>query len=227
MFAMLARAVRTVAAVVESGPRSVLLTWGAKKRGAAQKLREFSALASLVRNHKPSVVVEIGSLHGGTLWAWCRLAAPDALLVSIDLPGGEFSGGHAPADAARLRGYGRAQQQVVLIRNDSHSEATLAELEEVLGKRKVDFLFIDGDHTYEGVKTDFEMYSRLVAPKGIVALHDILPHPGDAACEVERYWIELRATRRHRELVDLRDKRSRGQWGGIGVVFTQSDQTPV
>lgn len=220
MFSVFTRAVRTIAAVVESGPRSVLLTWGAKKRGAAQKLREFSALATLVRGHKPSVVVEIGSLHGGTLWAWCRLAAPDAFLVSIDLPGGDFSGGHAPVDAARLHGYARHEQQVVLIRGDSHSAAALLELKQVLGERQVDFLFIDGDHSYDGVKADFETYSRLVASKGIVALHDILPHPGDPACEVERFWRELRASRQHRELVDIADRRSRGQWGGIGVVFS-------
>jgi hypothetical protein len=30
----------------------------------------------------------------------------------------------------------------------------------------VDFLFIDGDHTYEGVKKDFEMYSPLVRREG-------------------------------------------------------------
>jgi hypothetical protein len=33
-------------------------------------------------------------------------------------------------------------------------------------------LFIDGDHSYEGVKLDFELYSKLLAPKGVVILHD-------------------------------------------------------
>src|SRR6266487_5056394 len=42
---VIARVARNVAAVVESGPQSVLLTRGAKRRGAAQKVREFSALA--------------------------------------------------------------------------------------------------------------------------------------------------------------------------------------
>jgi len=37
---------------------------------------------------------------------------------------------------------------------------------------KIDVLFIDGDHSYEGVKLDFELYSKLLAPKGVVILHD-------------------------------------------------------
>lgn len=37
---------------------------------------------------------------------------------------------------------------------------------------KIDVLFIDGDHSYMGVKTDFELYSRLLSPNGIIILHD-------------------------------------------------------
>jgi len=37
---------------------------------------------------------------------------------------------------------------------------------------KIDLLFIDGDHSYEGVKLDFELYSKLVSPKGVIIIHD-------------------------------------------------------
>lgn len=37
---------------------------------------------------------------------------------------------------------------------------------------KIDFLFIDADHSYEGVKLDFDLYSKLVKKTGIIALHD-------------------------------------------------------
>lgn len=37
---------------------------------------------------------------------------------------------------------------------------------------QIDFLFIDADHSYEGVKLDFELYSRLVKKTGIIVLHD-------------------------------------------------------
>ena len=42
----------------------------------------------------------------------------------------------------------------------------------VLQDIKIDLLFIDGDHSYEGVKLDFELYSKLLSPNGIVILHD-------------------------------------------------------
>ena len=37
---------------------------------------------------------------------------------------------------------------------------------------KIDFLFIDGDHSYEGVKKDFELYSTLLTDKGVIVIHD-------------------------------------------------------
>jgi hypothetical protein len=45
----------------------------------------------------------------------------------------------------------------------------------VLQDIKADILFIDGDHSYEGVKKDFELYSNLLSPKGVILLHDTDP----------------------------------------------------
>jgi hypothetical protein len=40
---------------------------------------------------------------------------------------------------------------------------------------KIDFLFIDGDHSYEGVKLDFELYSKLLTDNGVILIHDTDP----------------------------------------------------
>jgi len=37
---------------------------------------------------------------------------------------------------------------------------------------KIDFLFIDGDHTYEGVKKDFDLYSTILSDNGLICIHD-------------------------------------------------------
>ena len=37
---------------------------------------------------------------------------------------------------------------------------------------KIDLLFIDGDHSYDGVKTDFELYSNILSENGIIMIHD-------------------------------------------------------
>ena len=36
----------------------------------------------------------------------------------------------------------------------------------------IDYLHIDGDHSYEGVKRDFELYSTIMNPNGIISIHD-------------------------------------------------------
>lgn len=37
---------------------------------------------------------------------------------------------------------------------------------------KIDLLFIDGDHSYEGVKLDFDLYSKILNPNGLILIHD-------------------------------------------------------
>jgi hypothetical protein len=37
---------------------------------------------------------------------------------------------------------------------------------------KIDVLFIDGDHSYEGVKKDFELYSKILSDNGLIIIHD-------------------------------------------------------
>ena len=38
---------------------------------------------------------------------------------------------------------------------------------------KIDYLHIDGEHSYEGVKKDFELYSTIMSENGIITIHDI------------------------------------------------------
>ena len=40
---------------------------------------------------------------------------------------------------------------------------------------KIDYLHIDADHTYEGVKMDFELYSTIMNENGIISIHDTDP----------------------------------------------------
>ena len=209
---------RSLGPALRYGPRAVLLAREAKLRGALQKKSELHQLVAALRKRRLDTVVEIGTYRGGTLWLWCQLASPAATIASIDLPGGPFGGGYAAADLPRLRSYARKRQDLTLIRSDSHSPQTSARLSNVLAGSAIDFLFIDGDHSYEGVRRDYEMYSPLVAPGGLVAFHDVLPHTNEPTCEVDRFWRELKALPlKTRELVG--DTSQEPRWGGIGLVF--------
>jgi predicted O-methyltransferase YrrM len=211
---------RGAASVREHGVRATLLAAGAKRRGAKQKLGEFAGLVALVMKRRPRTVVEIGTLHGGTLWAWSRAAASGAMIVSIDLPGGRFGGGYRAELSTSLRRFARRGQRIELIRGDSHDPSTLAQAREVLRDRRVDFLFIDGDHSYEGVRTDFELYRQLLADDGLVAFHDVIPNPRYLDSEVDLLWRELVAAgHRHVEFVDRTGQTGHGDWGGIGVLW--------
>jgi predicted O-methyltransferase YrrM len=90
---------------------------------------------------------------------------------------------------------------------------------EILKDRKIDLLFIDGDHRYSGVKKDFRMYSTLVKQNGIIVLHDILYHPKVPQCKVNKFWNEIKRRFQYREFIDRQDDRGWGRWGGIGVLY--------
>ena len=40
------------------------------------------------------------------------------------------------------------------------------------GRVKIDYLHIDGDHSYEGCKRDFYDYLPLMNKKGVISIHD-------------------------------------------------------
>ncbi len=180
-----------------------------------QPIQIEEELVSLVQDVKrldPRTVVEIGTSMGGTLYLWTRLARPDAVIVSIDLPGGQFGGGYSPLRTAIYRRFARESQELHLVRADSHDNSTLEHLKSLLGGGSIDFLFIDGDHTYEGVKRDWEMYSPLVRPGGLVAFHDVAGNY--ETTQVKRLWDVIKLDHQYREYM----VHPRGQYG-IGVLF--------
>jgi predicted O-methyltransferase YrrM len=190
-----------------------------EKKGAVQKITEFASLLRLLRRRKLKSVVEIGTARGGTLYAWCKIAVSDAMIISIDLPGGPFGGGYSLNDTKRFRTYKKKNQKVYFLRKDSHIPETKNRVVEILDGRKIDLLFLDGDHRYRGVKKDFQLYSPLVKQNGLIVFHDILRHPKVPECKVDKFWNEIKSRHKNVELVDREDDRGWGQWGGIGVIY--------
>jgi Predicted O-methyltransferase len=172
---------------------------------------EFVQLATLIQQRKPRVIVEIGTANGGTLFAWCALAHPQAMVISIDLPGGIHGGGYPYWKSFIYRRFAQSGQTLHLLRADSHLSGTLNLLKTLLPPEGIDFLFIDGDHTYEGVKADFEMYSPLVRRGGLLALHDICVHPPAMNCHVDKFWQEIRQRHKSWEFIENPNQ------GGFGI----------
>jgi predicted O-methyltransferase YrrM len=176
---------------------------------------EMLQLAELIRSKNIRNGMEIGTWRGGTLFLLCHFGQPDAVIVSLDMPGGLFGGGYHWLQIPVYRMFARGNQKLHLLRQDSHSDESQRIVEEILGGNKLDYLLIDGDHTYEGVKKDFEMYSPAVSDHGVIVFHDIVPHAPERNCGVSDFWREIRPKYEHREFVESWQQ----QWAGIGVLF--------
>jgi len=123
---------------------------------------ELNRFAQIVASIRPKRVLEVGTFQGGTLCILARLSAPCATIISVDLPGGKFGGGQSKVRSLPYHTFGKMFQSMYLIRGDSHSEEVAARVRHIT--QFLDVLFLDGDHTYDGVKHDFLSYSPLVRP---------------------------------------------------------------
>jgi predicted O-methyltransferase YrrM len=190
-------------------------SYGGGMFGLMQVDQEILSLLELIRERKPRTVVEIGTAHGGTLFLFCQTVAPDAQIVSIDLPNGIHGGGYPYWRTGVYQRFARQNQRLSCLRADSHAPETLLKLKSVIGNQPIDFLFIDGDHTYDGVKKDFELYSPCVKPGGLIVFHDIAKHLEHFNCHVDDFWNEIKQHYEHREFIHDRNQGS----CGIGVLF--------
>ncbi|UCE92488.1 MAG: class I SAM-dependent methyltransferase [Methanobacteriota archaeon] len=180
-----------------------------------QDKREIRTLLDLLNDLSPKNCLEIGTAGGGTLFLFSRVVHEDAKLLSVDLPGGRWGLGYPYWKIPFYRSFARAGQEIILIRHDSHNPTTFERVKEELAGEKLDFLFLDGDHTYEGVKKDFEMYSPLVRKGGLIVLHDIVPNPSDKDVGVFRFWNEIRQDYEHSEIIESLQQGCLG----IGVLY--------
>jgi cephalosporin hydroxylase len=185
---------------------------------------EIAGLMRILEADPPQTILEIGTASGGTLFLLTRVASPDALVVSVDLPQGGFGGGYPVWRSRLYRSFARERQRVELVRGNSHAEVTQDRIRRLLDGRRLDLLFVDGDHTYDGVTHDFDDYAPLVRTGGLIAFHDIVPGgPGKHGDPggVPRFWQEVKASHGHAtELVED------WEWGSCGIGLLRASEPP-
>lgn len=180
---------------------------GPYKIKTIQRPSEITALARAVAELKPKLILEIGTAKGGTLLIWSSIATDRVITCDI----ADMS---VQADLYKALPPPGSSCKVELLTGDSHSSDFKKRVAETLSNQKVDFLFIDGDHTLAGVTSDYENYREFVRPGGMIAFHDILEYQPWPENQVFHLWKKLKTEFDTEEFVD--DYKQCGY--GIGIV---------
>lgn len=140
---------------------------------------------------KENGFIEIGSALGGSFHCWANIIK-GGKKISVDLPLDESNTPY-PAHVSdiipnyiqeRVKTWKENHSNVHQILGDSMNIENINKVEGILDGEKVDFLFIDGNHSYEYHKGDFQNYSKFVRSGGIIAFHDIFG-------QYRHFWQEL------------------------------------
>lgn len=167
-----------------------------------QDREEITWMAEKVKELRPEVIVEIGTERGGSMFVWDSVGQHPGLRISIDMC--DMSTKQFREHAFKKVG---TIDNINFIEGNSHSDEVYNKLIELLCGRKIDYLFIDGDHSYEGVKQDFEKYSPLVRDGGYVGFHDVIESDENKRTNtlVFKFWQELPEHKRMEKIVDGKD----------------------
>jgi predicted O-methyltransferase YrrM len=126
---------------------------------------EAAFLFRLVRSRPAAQILEIGRYHGGSAFLFAVAGDHNSIVTSIDI---------APQNdellQIALRKSGLADKVQLLVGDSRVGEARM---------NSYDLVFVDGDHSYEGVANDYEHWRKAVKPGGYLAFHnsaDGAPH---------------------------------------------------
>lgn len=148
-----------------------------------QSWPELTELLHFLQQLDPQRVIVIGAHH----CAW------ELIVSSVCSEGTKFISIDAHDDPRRqeiTRVLNEWHYPVEFIKGWSHEQATRDAVERTLGDSLADVLYIDGDHAYERVETDTEMYQGLVRPGGLMIYHDVSNFVNADAPGSRKHWAE-------------------------------------
>lgn len=191
-------------------------------RPAARLVRPFAWVGhlpfgqALIRLMQPRVVVELGTHTGNSFCGFCQAVAADALdtrCYAVDTWSGDAQAGYygdavhaelAPYVEAAYGGFARLLRM------------TFDEALDQFEDGSVDLLHIDGLHSYEAVRHDFDAWKRKLSPRGVVLFHDTRVF--DRGFGVHSVWAEVRELYLGFEFLHSH---------GLGVLLVGSDVAPA
>lgn len=146
--------------------------------------------AWLIKQQRPALLVELGTHTGNSYFSFCQAAQEDGIAVkcyAVDTWQGDEHAGI----------YGQEVfEQVHMHNQDFYSgfsrllRMTFDDAANYFADGSIDLLHIDGLHTYEAVKHDFDTWLPKLAPGAIVLFHDI--NVRERGFGVWQLWEELK-----------------------------------
>lgn len=165
----------------------------------------------LVANTKPKVIVELGTHKGNSLFSFAQAIKDLNLkteLHAIDTWEGDEHAGYYEEDVYKkfLKIKEKYYKDVNIIPHKMYFDEAVDNFK----NNSIDILHIDGLHTYEAVKHDFENWLPKVNKKtGIILLHDVCEKRDDFG--VYKLWDELKK--------QFKNTLTFEHYHGLGVLF--------
>lgn len=143
----------------------------------------------LVEQLKPSVIVELGTHSGNSFCAFCQASkdySPSTKVYAIDTwQGDDHAGYYDESVYKELKDYVSNHFSTNGIMRRKEFNEGVHDFED----NSIDVLHIDGLHTYNAVRNDFETWLPKLKKDSLILFHDTnVFHEG---FEVHRYWDEL------------------------------------
>lgn len=144
-----------------------------------------------IRNLKPKTVVELGTHKGTSFFSMCQAVKDGKLktkLYAVDTwKGDEHAGFYDESifnEVIKIKRTYYSKQNIILLKSLFDDAITKFK------DNSIDVLHIDGLHTYEAVKHDFDNWFNKVRKNGIIIFHDTNEKKGDFG--VYKLWDKLK-----------------------------------
>jgi predicted O-methyltransferase YrrM len=177
-------------------------------------------LFAVIGDRMFDTLVELGCWQGGSAWLLSSFIKPGGSIILVDYMQSKaiLKKTHFVMAALRTAGYAAKLFNMT-------TEAALPHVRKALGNQHNNriYLHIDADHQYDAVAWDYNNYSQIVSPGGVIQLHDIAltgQSTRGYKFDVHKLWAEIKGNKQ--EVIDtayVDPQPTAGGHIGIGLVW--------